>query len=110
MILAALALACTPAVHDGDTFRCGSERIRIADIDAPELRGKCPSERALALRARNRLAELLRQPFTLVRSGRDRDRYGRLLRVVVQRGRSVGDVLVREKLARTWTGRREPWC
>lgn len=64
----------------------------------------------LRSRARDRLAELLRQPFTLVRLGRDRDRYGRRLRVVVQHGRSVGDRLVAEGLARTWTGRREPWC
>ncbi|WP_331454158.1 hypothetical protein [Novosphingobium malaysiense] len=26
-------------VHDGDTIRCGAERIRIMNIDAPELEG-----------------------------------------------------------------------
>jgi endonuclease YncB( thermonuclease family) len=41
---------------------------------------------------------------------RDADRYGRLLRVVVRDGKSLGDQLVSEGLARTWTGRREPWC
>ena len=41
---------------------------------------------------------------------RDQDRYGRDLRVVVRNGRSLGDQLVSEGLARTWTGRREPWC
>jgi endonuclease YncB( thermonuclease family) len=25
-------------------------------------------------------------------------------------GRSLGDQLVSEGLARTWSGRREPWC
>ena len=43
-------------------------------------------------------------------SGRDEDRYGRKLRIITRGGRSLGDVLVAEGLARTWTGRREPWC
>jgi len=108
MILLASLLACTPI--DGDTLNCAGERVRISDIDAPEIRGRCPSERILALRARDRLSELLREPFELHRSGRNRDRYGRLLRVVTVNGRSVGSVLVGEGLARTWTGRRMPWC
>jgi micrococcal nuclease len=45
-----------------------------------------------------------------VRNGRDEDRYGRKLRVVVRDGRSIGDMLVAEGLARAWTGRREPRC
>jgi endonuclease YncB( thermonuclease family) len=49
-------------------------------------------------------------PFELRMLGRDVDRYGRKLRVVVRDGRSLGDQLVAEGLARTWTGRREPWC
>jgi len=112
MILAALLLTCTPQVYDGDSFRLCRERIRISDIDTPELRARCPAERRLAIQARDRLSQLLREPFRLERSGRARDRYGRHLRVVVRQrdGRSVGDVLVREGLARTWSGRREPWC
>ena len=31
-------------------------------------------------------------------------------RVVTRDGRSLGDRLVAEGLARTWTGRRQPWC
>jgi endonuclease YncB( thermonuclease family) len=55
--------------------------------------------------------ELLRQgPFELQPVGEDEDRYGRKLRVVTRGGRSLGDQLVSEGLARTWTGRREPWC
>jgi hypothetical protein len=37
-VLAASTFFCTaPQVHDGDSLRCGGERIRIANIDAPEL-------------------------------------------------------------------------
>ena len=59
-----------------------------------------------------RLAELLNPgPFTLARApGRDRDRYGRLLRTVTRQGESLGAALVREGLAETWQGRRGSWC
>ena len=106
-----LARPSAVRVIDGDTFDYGGDRIRIADIDTPEVRGRCPEERARAARATRRLRALLAAgPFELVRSGRDEDRYGRKLRVVVRDGRSIGDMLVAEGLARTWTGRREPWC
>ncbi len=96
---------------DGDTFRYGGEKIRIADIDTPEIAGRCAEESALAARATQRLAVLLAQgPFELQPIGRDEDRYGRKLRIVTRGGRSIGDQLVAEGLARTWTGRREPWC
>lgn len=100
-------------VIDGDTFVHAGTRIRIADIDTPEVQGRCPEESALAARATRRLEGLLAQgAFELhpLPSGRDEDRYGRKLRIVTRGGRSIGDVLVAEGLARTWTGRREPWC
>jgi endonuclease YncB( thermonuclease family) len=98
-------------VIDGDTFRYGGEKIRIADIDTPEIKGRCPYETALAARATDRMAELLAEgPFELSKVGRDEDRYGRKLRIVTRGGRSLGDQLVAEGLARTWSGRREPWC
>ncbi len=106
-----IATTAALRVIDGDTFDYGGDRIRIADIDTPEVRGRCPKERAQAARATLRLRALLAAgPFELVRNGRDEDRYGRKLRVVVRDGRSIGDMLVAEGLARTWTGRREPWC
>ena len=37
IVLAAAALCLSPSVHDGDTIRCGRERVRIANIEAPEL-------------------------------------------------------------------------
>lgn len=100
-------------VIDGDTFYLAGEKIRIADIDAPETGGaQCSFEAALGARATARLRELLNEgPFELrgYRS-RDRDLYGRKLRVVVRDGKSIGETLVSEGLARRWNGRREPWC
>jgi endonuclease YncB( thermonuclease family) len=97
-------------VVDGDTFWLRGEKIRIADIDTPEVsEPQCAAEKALGDRATRRLLVLLnRGPFKL--QGDKQDRHGRLLRVVARRGRSIGDQLVREGLARTWSGRREPWC
>jgi len=98
-------------VIDGDTFALGSIRVRIADIDAPEVHGRCAFETDLAARATARMRGLLAGgPFELHSVERDEDRYGRKLRIVTRGGQSLGDVLVAEGLARTWTGRREPWC
>jgi micrococcal nuclease len=100
-------------VIDGDTFDYGGTRIRIADIDTPELAGRCAGEVALAARATARLRALLAAgPFDLRPSGdgRDADGYGRKLRIVTRDGRSLGGQMVAEGLARSWTGRRQPWC
>lgn len=98
-------------IIDGDTFDHRGQRIRIADIDTPELRSDCAAEVRLARAAKARLGALLAEgPFELHRIERDEDQYGRKLRVVVRGGRSIGDRLVAEGLARTWSGRREPWC
>ena len=47
VVLAAAALCVSVTVHDGDTIRCGRERVRVANIDAPELPGspKCQDRR-----------------------------------------------------------------
>ena len=100
-------------VVDGDTLWIDGQKIRVADIDAPEISTpRCGSELALGNRATDRLIELVNDgPFELQAwPGRDTDRYGRKLRVLVRDGRSLGDRLVSEGLARTWSGRREPWC
>jgi endonuclease YncB( thermonuclease family) len=107
------AIAAAVRVIDGDTFDIGATRIRIADIDTPEIHGRCADESARAARATARLRALLGAgPFELrpLADGRDEDIYGRKLRIVTRYGRSLGDQLVAEGLARTWTGRREPWC
>lgn len=103
----------THCVVDGDTLWSEGVKIRIADIDTPEVgEPKCASERALGERATARLIQLVNAGAFEMRAweGRDEDKYGRKLRVLVRGGRSLGDILVSEGLARTWTGRREPWC
>lgn len=109
--------ACTGAprvtcVVDGDTIWYRGDKIRISDINTPEVsQPGCAAERALGEQARQRLTALLNAgPFTLEASGRDIDRYGRLLRVIRRDGQSLGAVLVAEGLAEDWQGRRGDWC
>lgn len=99
-------------VVDGDTFWYRGAKIRIADINAPEIsKPACGQEAALGEQASVRLLALLNQgPFSLEAAGRDRDRYGRLLRTVTRDGASVGEELVREGLAERWKGYRGNWC
>lgn len=100
-------------VVDGDTLWHEGTKIRVADIDAPEVgEPKCSSEAALGARATKRLLQLVNErPFELAAWGdRDVDKYGRKLRILVRDGESLGDILVSENLARRWTGRRQPWC
>ncbi len=99
-------------VVDGDTLWIQGVKVRVADIDAPETHDfKCTSEKARGDRATRRLIQLVNSgSVTLGRIDRDEDRYGRKLRIVRVDGRSVGDTLVGEGLARWYEGGRKPWC
>jgi endonuclease YncB( thermonuclease family) len=100
-------------VIDGDTIRYGGAKIRLQDIDAPEVFSpKCAAEAALGRQATRRLLELINEgPFELVHGGdRDLDRYGRKLRTLERNGRSLGHTLIAEGLARRWDGARRSWC
>ncbi|ARM90855.1 endonuclease YncB(thermonuclease family) [Rhizobium leguminosarum] len=99
-------------VVDGDTFWFRGEKIRIADIDTPELSPpRCQRERELGLAAKNRLLDILNSgPLSFKTTAREEDRFGRKLRIVYRDRRSVGDILVAEGLARKWQGLRRSWC
>lgn len=102
----------TTCVVDGDTFWLAGEKVRIADINAPETHAAhCSDEQQRGDAATRRLIALLNAgPFTLEPWPRPRDRYGRLLMVVKRGGRSIGLQLVNEGLAEPWKGRRSSWC
>ena len=97
------------SVHDGDTIRCGAERIRIENIDAPELSGspKCEDRRksyawcdyALGEQSRDALSDFLRGgPIKVERSGTDK--YGRTLARLTVNGRDAGEYLIERGLAK----------
>lgn len=111
ILAAGAALCASPSVHDGDTIRCGSERIRIANIDAPELPDSpkcqdrrrayawCDYERGYA--ARDALQRFLSSGHARIeRFGQDK--YGRTLARITVSGKDAGAYLVEQSLARWW--------
>jgi micrococcal nuclease len=99
-------------VVDGDTLWLDGEKIRIVNIDAPEVNGRCRAESVRAADATLLLARLVsNRPIRLERDGRDR--YGRTLASLVTPEGDVGSALVARRMAVHWRGRREPaqtWC
>ncbi len=108
---ALLAICLVASVHDGDTVWCGREKVRLDQIDAPELKGSpscAPRKRAkhwcdydLGVRSRDALAKfLMRGEVTMQRTGIDY--YGRTLAKLTVNGRDAGEYLVSRELAKRW--------
>lgn len=100
-------------VIDGDTLYMDGTRVRLADIDAPEVSNPaCGLEAQRGQQATRRLLELINAgPFSLAHTtGGDKDTYGRKLRVLTRDGRSLGDTLIQEGLARPSGGFPVDWC
>ena len=86
------------------------EHVRIVGIDAPEMKGQCPSEIDAARGARGYLAGLVGGGTVELRDVR-RDKYGRALASVTAGGVDVGEALLSEGLARPYDCRkRGGWC
>jgi micrococcal nuclease len=108
-------------VLDGDTIAVrmkvwiGQEietHVRLAGIDAPELRGKCADERARAVAAKQALADLLADGKVTLYNIRLEKYAGRVLAQVTNAG---GDVLAQKLMenghARPYQGaKRQGWC
>ena len=102
----------TNCVVDGDTIWYRGTKIRITGIDTPEThQPKCAAEAKLGAAATRRMLQLVNAgPFTLQSINRDEDRFGRKLRILTRGGKSLGDILVEEGLARYYKGGRRSWC
>ena len=90
---------CEAHVLDGGTVSIRSERIRISNIDAPEIfEPGCRREREIGLKAKERLGQLIASGSSQIeREGTDAD--GRTLAKVSTGGTDVGRVLLNEGLA-----------
>jgi endonuclease YncB( thermonuclease family) len=105
-------------VVDGDTVRIDGVRMRLLDIDAPEIfHPRCARESNAGAAAKARLAQLLAAgPMQLADSG-EHDRYGRPLVRISVNGQDLGQILLQEGLAvvwrpgpAAWEARRQHWC
>jgi endonuclease YncB( thermonuclease family) len=104
------ASAQTLRVLDGGTFILNGERVRIENIDPPQVEGQCVAERKVAQDAKRELQRLLaRGPIDLERMRR-KDPSGWTLARVRVNGADVGLALIVAKLARPWNGNRAEWC
>jgi endonuclease YncB( thermonuclease family) len=108
-------------VIDGDTVRVralvwlGSTvevDVRLAGIDAPELRGRCAREKQLAAFARDALHDLLDGGPVALRDVTYGKYAGRVIaRVTSPNGDDAAESLRVRGLARAYTGgKRRKWC
>ena len=107
-------------VIDGDTFEASADiwlgqqisvRVRIAGIDAPELRARCDAERMRAEAARDYLSKRIAGGAVKLSAVRY-DKYGGRVDAAISDMRGdVGEAMVRAGLARLYDGgHRDGWC
>ncbi len=100
-------LVVDAAIWPGQTIRVA---VRVRGIDTPEMKGKCASERALAIKAKARAAALIGTgPVRLTDIGGGKY-YGRILADVSVGFDDLGSILKSEGLARPYGKRRSDWC
>ena len=107
-------------IVDGDTFfaEVSSDEnpigVYLVNVDAPELNGKCQSEKDLAITAKQRLEELLPAGSVVeVKNAKETGKRHKRIRgnVILPDGRDVGEILIKEKLGRAFDGvHRYSWC
>ena len=107
-------------VRDGDTVEITAypwpgftptTAIRLADIDTPELRAKCPEEKIAALAAKDFLTEILTDEVTItnLRYGKYAGRH--IGEIITSKGVNVSESMIKNGHARAYSGgKRKGWC
>lgn len=109
------------SVYDGDTFRADisgfpdligkNMPVRINGIDTPEIRGKCPSEKKLAIEAKEYTALLLNNGQVIELKNIQRGKYFRLVADVYIDGKNLSHLLLARGLAYEYHGKsKRSWC
>ena len=110
-------------IIDGDTFvgdiiladktEVVSVKVRLRNVDTPELHGDCEEEIKRARYAKQRLEELIPKGSIIEIKNIKNDKYsGRIdANVYDSANRDVGSVLIKEKVGRSYSGgKRKSWC
>ena len=128
----------TNCTHDSETFRCvkyiknydgdtvtvkipnthplfGDDiSVRIVGIDTAEKNGKRPCEKEQARTAQRLVENLLKNAKSIELRKVARDKYFRVLAEIWADGKSIGEALIKNKLAYGYDGGRKPtstdWC
>lgn len=109
------------SVTDGDTFRARiplwpdglyvDTAVRIRGIDTPEMAGACAYEKSQAIKARERLNDLLDDGGIQLYNVSEDKYNGRVVAQVIANGQNVGTILIGEGLAKPYTGgKKASWC
>lgn len=113
-ILLLLAASRAPLwVIDGDTIDVRGERVRIANLDAPDVgtHAKCALEEQRGQRAKAYAIRIIRSAHSVAVADRQgHDRYGRSLARVIVDGEDFAGLMIRKGVARPWGGRSSDWC
>lgn len=109
------------SIYDADTFRVTikgwpdiiGERmsVRVLGVDAPEIRGKCESEKLAARRAKQFTVNALRSATKVELRDIQRGKYFRILANVYVDGQNLAEALIQAKHGRAYNGgSRDGWC
>ena len=109
------------SIYDADTFRVNIKHwpdvigkhvsIRVLGVDAPEIRGKCASEKTAVRKAKQFTVHFLRAGQVVELRKIKRGKYFRLLAEVYVDGKNLADVLIKANVARPYAGgTRLGWC
>ena len=109
------------SVYDADTFTVNIEgyppivgervSIRVNGVDAPEIRGKCESEKIAARKAKQFTVEALRSANTIELRNIKRGKYFRVIADVYTDGKNLANSLIKSGHARAYDGgKRLAWC
>lgn len=108
-----LASSSSPYVIDGDTLAFGRERVRIANLDAPDVgsHAHCDLEQRRGEAARAFARSVIRRASVVrVVDRQGLDRYGRTLARVLVDNDDFGRVMIAAGHGRPWRGRSSDWC
>lgn len=106
--------------YDGDTFTARAyvwpgvyvrTKVRLRKVDTPEIRGKCPQEKALAQKAKEFVNDQVTGKLVQL-TQIERGKYAqRVLANVEYNGKSLAEELLKHDLARPYDGGgRKSWC
>ena len=108
------------SIHDGDTITVDvpsfpaiigdNISVRLSGIDTPEMTDKRPEVKALAIKAREVLKQILHKAKKIELTELKRDKYFRIDATVIADGVNVQDTLQNLELAKPYDGGKKlPW-
>ena len=99
---------------DGDTclvmWNGYEEKLRIKDLDSPEINGKCKEESRKGLEAKHYLNHRIKTAKDIQIEVVSNDRYYRLIGDIYIDGNSVLGIMTYHQHGVRWTGKKKDWC